>query len=85
MAFDRDKFVWRELVLFWAGKPVLSLKPDSEYSHLYRIEYPNGWTSPPANLTRARDAAYGHARVLLGGQTPVGAPHSPETASQVGG
>ena len=58
--------------------PILTLMPDDTYSHLYRIRYPNGWRSASANLTRARDAAYGHARFLLGQETPVEAAPSPE-------
>jgi hypothetical protein len=34
------------------------------YPHLYRIQYPDGWISSPVNLSRAKDAAYGHARHL---------------------
>jgi hypothetical protein len=56
---------------------VLTLVADETYPHLYRIQYPDGWTSTPANLTRARDAAYGHARYLL--LTGV---YSPETGEE---
>jgi len=68
---DRQKFHWKGLDLHLGrGKvPVLTLVADATYPHLYRIKYPNGWTSTPANLTRAKDAAYGHARHLLWGQT----------------
>jgi hypothetical protein len=60
-------FVWRGHSLHFGRRrqPVLTLVADATYPHLYRIKYPNGWTSTPANLTRARDAAYGHARHLL--------------------
>ena len=51
--------------------------------HLYCVQYPDGWTSTPANLTRAKDAAYGHARYLLTQETPAEGVYSPETASQV--
>jgi hypothetical protein len=37
--------------------PVLTLVADATYPHLYRIRYPSGWTSTPANLSRAKDAA----------------------------
>jgi|SRR5262249_1513390 len=68
---DRQKFHWKGLDLHLSrGKvPVLTLVADATYPHLDRIKYPNGWTSTPANLTRAKDAAYGHARHLLWGQT----------------
>ena len=56
-------FAWRGLELCWRNKPVLALIADT--THLYRIRYPDGWISSPANLTRARDAAYGHDRHLL--------------------
>jgi len=59
-------------------KPVLTLVPDEIYPHLYRIRYPNGWiTTTAANLTRAKDAAYGHARYLLGEERPPQASYSP--------
>jgi hypothetical protein len=37
---------------------VLTLVDDATYPHLYRIRYPNGWTSTVGNLTRAKDAAF---------------------------
>ena len=76
----RDKFVWRGpgLHLGRSKKPVLTLAPDATHPHLYRIKYPNGWTSSPANITRARDAAYGHARYLLGAERPAEGSYSPE-------
>ena len=58
-------FQWRGLALHYCKRPVLTLVPDATFPHLYRIRYPDGWTSTPANLTRAKDAAYGHARYLL--------------------
>jgi hypothetical protein len=68
----RDKFVWRGLSLHLgrSRKPLLTLIPDVAHLHLFRIKHPDGWTSSPANITRARDAAYGHARYLLGAETP---------------
>ena len=57
---------------------MLTLEPDETYPHLYRIRYPGGGTSPPANLTRAKDAAYGHARCLLAQETAGKRPYSPE-------
>jgi hypothetical protein len=64
----RSDFRWQGLALYLGrGKtPILTLAVDETHPHLYRIQYPDGWTSTPANLTRAKDAAYGHARWLLG-------------------
>ena len=78
----RSEFVWRGLALHLGRrrKPVLSLVADAAFPHLFRITYPNGWRSTPANLTRARDAAYGHARHLLGTASPPGRAYSPGTA-----
>jgi hypothetical protein len=77
---DRTKFRWRGSALHLGGskKPVLVLVADNDYPHLFRILYPNGWLSTPANITRARDAAYSHARFLLA-LTPVEAPYRAET------
>jgi hypothetical protein len=77
MAFNKEKFIWRGLNLHWGRKWVLALFADPTYSHLYRIRYPDGWESTPANLTRAKDAAYDHGRYLLGRQSPVEAVYSP--------
>ena len=73
-------FGWRGTALYYGRrkKPVLTLEADATYPHLYRIRYPNGWTSTPANISRAKDAAYGHARYLLGQETPSKAVYSPE-------
>jgi hypothetical protein len=69
---DRHAFAWKGLGLHYGRrrKPVLTLVADATYPHLFRIVYPDGWTSTPGNLTRARDAAYGHARHLLAQETP---------------
>jgi len=63
----RSEFRWSGLDLHFGRRraPVLTLVQDGTYSHLYRIRYPNGWTSPPTNIARVKDAAYGHARSLL--------------------
>ena len=60
-------FRWDGLALHYGRRktPVLSLVADETYPHLFRIQYPDGWTSTPANISRASDAAYGHARWLL--------------------
>jgi|tagenome__1003787_1003787.scaffolds.fasta_scaffold16129500_1 hypothetical protein len=82
----RDKFVWRGLSLHLgrSSKPLLTVVPDVAYPHLFRIKHSDGWTSVPANLTRARDAAYGHARYLLGAETPAEASYSPEDEVEAG-
>jgi hypothetical protein len=84
MAFDREKFSWRGLRLCWGKTPVLTLIQDPTYPHLYRIQYPSGWESSPANLTRAKDAAYDHGRYLLSGRSPSEAPYSPKAGRVVG-
>lgn len=73
-------FVWRglSLLLGRTRKPTLTLVQDAHYPDLYRIRYPNGWTSTLANLTRAKDAAYGHARHLLAQETAGKGVYSPE-------
>jgi hypothetical protein len=65
----RTEFRWRGLDLHLGNRrtPVLTLVADKAYPHLFRIRYPDGWLSTPANISRAKDAAYGHARHLLGG------------------
>jgi hypothetical protein len=77
---DKERFAWRGLKLHFGRQrePVLTLVADVTYPHLYRIQYPNGWMSSAANLTRAKDAAYGHARRLLVGLTPAEAPLAAE-------
>jgi hypothetical protein len=86
MPLDQMEFVWRghSLQLGRRKTPVLTLITDPIYSHLFRIRYPNGWTSTPANLSRAKDAAYGHARHLLVGQAALGATHSLEESAPAG-
>jgi hypothetical protein len=76
----QTKFVWRGLGLHLGQRkaPVLTLVADATYPHLYRITYPSGWTSTPGSLTRAKDAAYGHARYLLGQERPSEAPQTGE-------
>ena len=73
-------FVWRGLSLHLGRRrtPILTLVADATYPHLYRIIYPSGWTSTLGNLTRAKDAAYGHARYLLGRESPSGATRTGE-------
>jgi hypothetical protein len=71
----RHEFVWCGLV---GRRRVLTLVADATYPHLYRISYPDGWISSPANLTRAKDAAYGHARYLLGTERRAEGAYSPE-------
>jgi hypothetical protein len=81
MAVDKlnnSKFVWKGLVLHYARRKVLTLVADATYPQLFRITYPDGWASTPANISRAKDAAYGHARYLLGVETPGEAPWTGE-------
>ena len=56
----RRHFRWRGLALHLGRRkrPVLTLVADDTYPHLFRIRYPDGWTSTPANISRAKDAAY---------------------------
>ena len=77
---NRSKFTWKGLALHYGKRktPVLTLVADATHPLLYRIRYPSGWASSPANLSRAKDAAYGHARFLLGAESPVEAPRSGE-------
>ena len=83
MAVDRlnnSKFTWKGLAIHYGKRkrPVLTLVADATYPHLFRIRYPDGWTSTPANLSRGKDAAYGHARHLLGAESTVEAPRTGE-------
>jgi hypothetical protein len=73
----RHEFVWRGLGLHFRRRktPVLTLVADATYPHLFRIQYPG----TPANLSRAKDAAYGHARYLLTLRRAAEAPHRPES------
>ena len=47
--FDREDFVWKGLGLHYGRRktPVLTLAADATYPHLFRIVYPDGWTSTP--------------------------------------
>ena len=76
-------FAWKGLSLHLGRRKILTLVADETYPHLYRIRYPNGRISSPANLTRAKDAAYGHARYLPAQETRDGEPYSPETTTGV--
>lgn len=49
---------------------MVTLVADGNYPHLFRIRYPDGWLSTPANVSRAKEAAYGHARLLLSPPLP---------------
>ena len=71
-------FIWRGLELCWRNKPVLALISEATYPHLYLIRYPDGWISSPANLTRAKEAAYGHACYLVAQENRVEASYRPE-------
>src|SRR5262245_23682258 len=73
-------FNWQGLGYHYGRRsnPVLTLVQDATYPHLYRIRYPDGWISSPANLSRAKDAAYGHARYLVAQENRVEASYWPE-------
>jgi hypothetical protein len=75
-------FVWRGLELHLGRRKILTLVADEACPHLYRVTYPSGWASSAANITRARDASYGHARYLLTQETPAEGVHSPETGKE---
>lgn len=79
MLRDSD-FVWRGADLYLGRRRMLTLEADATYPHLYRIRYPDGWLSTPGNLTRAKDAAYSHARYLLAQAKPRKGVYSPRTA-----
>lgn len=81
--FNRSDFIWRGLDLCAGRRKLLTLVPDPTHPHLYRIEYPNGWLSSPANITRAKEAAYGHAHYLLMQETPTKGVYSGESVLQV--
>ena len=74
----RSEFVWSGLALQLGKRRVLTLVAEATYPHLYRINYADGWISSPANLSRAKDAAYGHARYLLGTERRLEGCYSPE-------
>lgn len=78
---NRSKFSWQGLALHYGKRKttVLTLVVDGDFADLFRIQYPSGWVSFPANLSRAKDAAFGHARHLLWAESPSEAPQSDET------
>jgi len=61
----RSAFTWRGRDLCQGNRKILTLVPDEAFPHMFRIRYPNGWTSTLANLARCKDAGYAHARLLL--------------------
>ena len=82
--FKKDDFTWRGLHLcVGKRKPILTLVPDATHPDLYRIRYPDGWLSSPANITRAKEAAQGHAQHLIAEQTPVEGVYSGLPAEEV--
>jgi hypothetical protein len=62
----RHSFRWCGLALHngKGGRSIVTLVADDNHPHLFRIRYPDGWLSTPANISRAKEAAYGHARLL---------------------
>jgi hypothetical protein len=63
----RHSFRWCGLALHYGKRrtPVVTLVADDIHPNLFRIRHPDGWLSTPANISRAKEAAYGHARLLL--------------------
>src|SRR5215475_2001459 len=61
-----DRLKWRNadgrLFLYHGNdpNPLVTIEPDSKYSGMYRIRFPDGGLSDMANLTRAKDAASSH-------------------------
>ena len=59
----RDRLNWRHadgrLFLHHGNdrNPLFTVEPDSKYTGMYRIRFPDGRLSDMANLTRAKDAA----------------------------
>jgi len=61
----RDRLKWHhagddERLCLYHGdgpNPLVTIEPDSKYSGMYRIRFPDGGLSDMANLTRAKDAA----------------------------
>src|SRR5262249_24462759 len=58
-----DRLNWRHadgrLFLFHGKnrKPLMTIEPDSKYTGMYRIRFPEGGLSDMVNLTRAKDGA----------------------------
>jgi hypothetical protein len=59
----RDRLNWHRadgrLFLFHGNNPnpLLSVEPDSKYTGMYRVRFPDGGFSDMVNLARAKDAA----------------------------
>jgi hypothetical protein len=59
----RDRLNWHKadgrLFLYHGNNrnPLLTVEPDSKYTGMYRIRFPEGGLSDMVNLTRAKDAA----------------------------
>ena len=84
----RDRLNWRHAegrLLLYHGddrNPLLTVEPDSKYTGMYRIRFPDGGLSDMANLTRAKDAAMALAlRNLNSGHS--GAQETPPPAGYV--
>jgi hypothetical protein len=64
----RDRLIWchttdrRLLLCHGRGRnPLVTVEPDSKYTGMYRIRFPDGGLSDMVNLTRAKDAALAFA------------------------
>jgi hypothetical protein len=81
----RDRLTWRHtsqhrlFLCHGRGRnPVVTVEPDSKYSGMYRIRFPDGSLSDMVNLTRAKDAALAFALQALNceaQETPPDAPY----------
>jgi len=68
----RDQLTWRHTterrLLLCHGrsrKPLVTVEPDSKYTGMYRIQFPEGGLSDMVNLTRAKAAAVAFALQAL--------------------
>jgi hypothetical protein len=68
----RDRLMWRHttdrrlLLCHGRGRnPLVTVEPDSKYTGMYRIRFPDGSLSDMVNLTRAKDAALAFALQAL--------------------
>ena len=67
---NSSKFTWKGLALHYGKRKVLTLVADATYRHLFRIRYPNGWTTTPANLSERRTPPMGTLVICWGRRAP---------------
>ena len=89
----RDRLNWRHadkrLFLHYGNNrnPLVTIEPDSKYTGMYRIRFPEGGLSDMASLSRAKDAAIGLAFQSLNSgaqETPQPAPSVRQKRATVG-